>query len=207
MTRQSLKPNVYIVDDDEAIRHSLDIRLSAANFAVRSFEAPRSFLDAAPSLAAGCLVCDIGPPELDGVELLKRLIERHMSFAMVLMAGRSDVATAVRAMKAGAADVVGKPFSDDAILESIRGAQERLERLRNDSETATRAHTGLRLLTGRERQVLEALVAGLPNKTIGHDLGISRRTVEVYRAQVMEKMQARNVSHLVRLALAAGVRF
>ncbi len=199
------KANVYIVDDDEPIRDSLSLQLSSAGFMVRSFGSAQGFLDAAPALAPGCLVSDVRMPDMDGLELLRRLTERAMPFTVVVMTGYADVPVAVRAMKAGAVDFVEKPFSEEAILGSIALAQDRLTRSREEGEVAEAARARLALLTERERQVLEGLAAGLPNKSVAYDLGISPRTVEVHRARIMEKMQASNLSHLVRLALAAGI--
>jgi two-component system response regulator FixJ len=200
------KRNIYVVDDDEAVRHALALQLSTAGFAVRSFGSAQGFLDGAAALAPGCLVSDIRMPGIDGLELLKTLTERNMSFPVVFITGHADVAIAVRAIKAGAVDFVEKPFSEDAILESIAQAQDRLERSRLETERGEAAHELLALLTERERQVLEALVAGRPNKTVAYDLGISRRTVEVHRARIMDKMRAHSLSQLVRLALAAGIQ-
>ncbi len=197
--------NVYIVDDDEPIRDSLGLQLETAGFAVRSFGSAQGFLDAAPGLAPGCLVSDVRMPDMDGLELLRLLAERAMPFVVVVMTGYADVPVAVRAMKAGAVDFVEKPFTEEAILDSIALAQQRLARSREETEAGEAARARLALLTERERQVLEGLAAGLPNKTVAYDLGISPRTVEVHRARIMEKMQARNLSHLVRLALAAGI--
>jgi two-component system, LuxR family, response regulator FixJ len=198
-------PNVYIVDDDVMVRHVLGQVLSGAGFAARSFGSAQDFLDAAPGLAPGCLVADVRMPGIDGLELLKTLKERDMPFPMVMITGHANVAMAVRAMKTGAVDFVEKPFSGEAILDGIARAQDRLRQSRTESETDEAARACLAALTKRERQVLEGLVAGLPNKTVAYDLGISTRTVEHYRARVMEKMQASCLSQLVRLALAAGI--
>lgn len=201
------RPNVYIVDDDEPVRRSLAMQLSAAGFAVLSFASAQAFLDAAPGLAAGCLISDIRMPGMDGLELVRILTERDLPFPVVVMTGHADLAVAVRALRVGAIDFIEKPFSEEAIVESIGRAQDRLERTRKDTEAGETARARLALLTERERQVLQGLVSGLPNKTVAYNLGISQRTVEVYRARTMEKMQARSLSHLVRLALAAGIDF
>ncbi len=201
----ALMPNVYIVDDDMMVRHLLGQVLSAAGFAARSFGSAQDFLDAAPGLAPGCVVADVRMAGIDGLELLKMLAERDMPFPVVVISGHADVPMAVRAMKTGAVDFVEKPFSGATILDSIARAQDRLARSREETEAAEEARARLALLTEREREVLEGLAAGLPNKTVAYDLGISPRTVEAHRARIMEKMQARNLSHLVRLALAAGI--
>jgi two-component system response regulator FixJ len=201
------KPNVYIVivDGEEPVRHSLALQLLAAGFGVRSFGSAQDFLDAAPGLALGCLVSDVRMPGIDGLELLRTLTERDMPFPVVLITSHPDIAIAVHAMKAGAVDFVEKPFSEEAILDSIARAQDRLERSRKDTEAGEAARARLALLTEREREVLEGLVAGLPNKTVAYELGISPRTVEMHRARIMDKMQARSLSHLVRLTLAVGI--
>jgi two-component system, LuxR family, response regulator FixJ len=199
------KPAVYVVDDDEPVRASLALQLSTAGFPVESFVLAHDFLDAAPTLGPGCVISDVRMPGMDGLELIRHLGERGLRFPVVIMTGHADVAIAVRAMKAGAVDFVVKPFSEETILAALALAQERLEQTRIETGTADAAHARLVLLSERERQVLEGLVAGLPNKTVAYDLGISPRTVEVHRAHIMDKMQCRSLSQLVRLALAAGI--
>ncbi len=200
------KPNVYIVDDDEPVRHALSLLLLATGFGVRSFGSAQDFLVDARELAPGCLVSDVRMPGIDGLELTKTLTERSMPFPVVLITGHADMTIAMRAMKAGAVDFVEKPFSRETVLESIARALDRLERSWHETETVEEARTHLALLTEREHQVLQCLLAGQPNKIIAHDLGISRRTVEGHRARIMDKMQARSLSQLVRLALAAGIK-
>jgi two-component system, LuxR family, response regulator FixJ len=173
---------------------------------VRSFGSPLEFLSAAPSLAAGCLIVDIRMPEMDGLELQQRLIERDLDFPLIVITGHGDVPLAVRAMKAGAVDFIEKPFASEAILNSIGVACRQLSVSDEKDPEKIAAAAKLALLSPRERQVLEGLLAGLPNKSIAYDLEISPRTVEIHRARVMDKMGARSLSELVRLALAAGVR-
>jgi two-component system, LuxR family, response regulator FixJ len=197
---------VYIVDDDEAVRDSLSVLLESKAFAVRSFASPLEFLEAAPSLPTGCLIVDIRMPEMDGLELQQHLIDRSLDFPLIVITGHGDVPLAVRAMKAGAVDFIEKPFTSEAILNSLDVALSRLAGRSEQDPTATAAAAKLTLLSPREREVLEGLLAGLPNKTIAYDLTISPRTVEIHRARVMDKMGARSLSELVRLALAAGVR-
>jgi two-component system response regulator FixJ len=199
------KAKIYIVDDDEAVRDSLGMQLDAAGYAVKTFASGVDFLNAAPALAPGCLIADVRMPEMDGLELQNRLAALKPRFPTIVITGHGDVLMAVRAMRAGAVDFVEKPFAEEAILASIRLAQSRLGPLQGHDDEAEPAVARLALLSTRERQVLEGLVAGLPNKTIAADLGISPRTVEIHRARVMDKMQARSLSQLVRLALAAGV--
>lgn len=197
---------VYIVDDDEAVRDSLSVLLGSRTYAVKSFGSAPEFLAAALSLPLGCLIVDIRMPEMDGLELQQCLTERGLYFPLIVITGHGDVPLAVRAMKAGAVDFIEKPFTSEAILNSLDMALSRLAAPSEQDPTATAAAAKLVLLSPRERQVLEGLVAGLPNKTIAYDLAISPRTVEIHRARVMDKMGARSLSELVRLALAAGVR-
>ena len=197
---------VYVVDDDEAVRDSLSMLLESKAYAVRSFGSAPEFLAAAPSLPVGCLIADIRMPEMDGLELQQHLIDRSLQFPLIVITGHGDVPLAVRAMKAGAVDFIEKPFASEAILNSLDTALARLSTPSEQDPTAVAAATKLALLSPREREVLEGLLAGLPNKTIAYDLAISPRTVEIHRARVMDKMGARSLSELVRLALAAGVR-
>jgi two-component system response regulator FixJ len=197
---------VYIVDDDEAVRDSLSALLESKAYAVRSFGSAPEFLAAVPSLPVGCLIADIRMPEMDGLELQQHLIDRSLDFPLIVITGHGDVPLAVRAMKAGAVDFIEKPFASEAILDSLDTALLRLAAPSEQDPTAAAAEAKLALLSPREREVLEGLLAGLPNKTIAYDLAISPRTVEIHRARVMDKMGARSLSELVRLALAAGVR-
>jgi len=197
--------HVYIVDDDDAVRDSLSVLLEACGHSVQSFELARAFLDAAPSLQLGCLIVDIRMPEMDGLELQRHLNERSLHFPMIVITGHGDVPLAVRAMKAGALDFIEKPFATPTILASVEAALARLEAAGEHNPAALAAQAKLELLSPREREVLEGLLAGLPNKTIAYDLAISARTVEIHRARVMDKMGARSLSELIRLALAAGL--
>lgn len=196
---------VYIVDDDEAVRDSLSVLLESKFFAVTSFASAVEFLAAAASLRAGCLIVDIRMPEMDGLELQQHLIDRSIDFPLIVITGHGDVPLAVQAMKAGAIDFIEKPFASDAILHSIEMGLSRLT-IPDEDPTKVAAAAKLALLSPRELQVLEGLLAGLPNKSIAYDLEISPRTVEIHRARVMDKMGARSLSELIRLALAAGLR-
>jgi two-component system response regulator FixJ len=197
---------VYIVDDDDAVRDSLSFQLEAADYQVTGCSSGMDFLRLAPTLDTGCLILDVRMPEIDGIELQSRLNHLKLSFPVIMMTGHGDVALAVRAMKAGAVDFVEKPFSEEAILESIALALRRSSRegLKDNGTDAAMAR--LAALSSREREVMDGLVAGQPNKLIAFELGLSPRTVEVHRSRVMDKTQTRNVSELVRLALAAGVQ-
>jgi len=200
-------PVIFIVDDDVAVRDSLEILLQSAGHAVRSFASGQEFLDVVSSLGPGCLIVDVRMPGMDGFELQRRLGERQLSIPVIVITGHGDVPMAVRAIRGGAIDFIEKPFSERAIIDSIRLALSRLAAHEADSRAAADPAVlrRLALLSPREREVLDGLVEGLPNKTIAYDLKISPRTVEIHRARVMDKMQARSLSELVRLALAAGI--
>src|SRR6516162_876737 len=197
---------VYIVDDEEAVRDSLALLLESKGYAVESFGSARAFLAVASSLPIGCLIVDIGMPEMDGLELQEELGTRMLGFPMIVITGHADVPLAVRAMKAGAVDFIEKPFASETILASLGGALSRLASPNERDPAAIAAAEKLALLSPREREVLVGLLAGLPNKSIAYDLEISPRTVEIYRARVMGKMGARSLSELIRLALAAGMQ-
>jgi two-component system, LuxR family, response regulator FixJ len=198
-------PRVYVVDDDEQMLRLLSRQLRE-EYDVMCFSAARHFLDVSSSLTPGCLILDVHMPELNGLEVQRCLAERDLHFPTIMITGLGELNIAVQAMKAGAIDFVEKPFRRETILESIRLAQHHLAPSGTRNENAELAKTRLAMLSERELQVLNGLVAGLPNKTIAYDLGISPRTVEMHRASVMRKMEAHSLSALVRLALAAGVQ-
>ncbi len=199
------KGNVYVVDDDDAMRDLLDFLLGAASFHVALFETARSFLDALPTLDVGCVVSDVRMPDIDGIELLKRLKASGSLFPVVIMTGHGDVPLAVEAMKLGAADFVEKPFEDDRLIGMIETALRQAEPgLRSEAATIE-IQSRIATLSPRERQVLDGLIAGLSNKLIAREYDISPRTIEVYRANVMTKMQVASLSELVRLAMRGGV--
>ncbi len=195
---------VIVVDDDDAVRDSLQVLLETAGYQVRGHASGAALLADVP--AAGCILLDIRMPEMDGITVLDRLREQGARLPVIVITGHGDVPLAVRAMKAGAIDFIEKPFDQDQILASLREACANHAREAAGREDAGgRAGARLASLTPREREVLEGLMAGLPNKTIAFDLGISPRTVEIHRARVMEKSGARSLSELVRLGLAAGI--
>jgi two-component system response regulator FixJ len=200
-----VEPILYVVDDDEAVRDSLEILLQSAGHTVRSYASGQDFLDATTTISPGCLIVDIRMPGMDGFELQRQLGQRQGAISVIVITGHGDIPMAVRAMRAGAVDFVEKPFSEQAILESVRLALARLDQPRSSLQSDPATLARLANLSPREREVLEGLVAGLPNKTIAHDLKISPRTVEIHRARVMDKMQARSLSELVRLALSVGI--
>lgn len=196
---------VYVVDDDEAVRVSLAALFEARGYNVRGFASAPSFLSAAAGLAPGCLVADLRMPEMDGLELQEQLKGRGLRFPLIVITGHGDVPLAVRAMKAGAVDFIEKPFVSETILSSVAAALAGFARTRDQEALAAAAAARLALLTPRERDVLQGLLAGLPNKSIAYEMAISPRTVEIYRARVMNKMHARSLSELLRASLAAGV--
>jgi two-component system response regulator FixJ len=196
---------VHVIDDDDAARDSLAFLLRSAKMEVRTYDSALAFLDALSSNPNGCIISDVRMPQMTGIELLSRLTNLKVALPVIIITGQGDVPLAVEAMKAGAVDFLEKPFEDEAILASVRSAISR--GAEDQALAAERDEIGAKIetLSGRERQVLEGLVAGHPNKVIAYDLGISPRTVEVYRANVMTKMNAGSLSELVRIALVAGL--
>ena len=196
---------VYVIDDDPAMRDSLDFLLGAAGFSVRLFDSAQLFLNEVADLEAGCVVTDVRMPGIDGMELLRRLNAGTRKLPVIVMTGHGDVPLAVEAMKLGALDFLEKPFGDDRLIGMIESALARNETgSRSDAITADMT-ARVASLTQRERQVMQGLITGQSNKTIARDYDISPRTVEVYRANVMTKMQASNLSELVRFAIRAGI--
>ena len=199
------KGHVYVIDDDEAMRDSLNFLLDSAGFGVTLFDNAQSFLDSLPALAFGCVVSDIRMPGLDGIELLKRMKAQSSPFPILIMTGHGDVPLAVEAMKFGAVDFLEKPFEDDRLTAMIESAIRQAEPAARNEAVLQDIAARVASLSPRERQVMEGLVAGLSNKLIARDYDISPRTIEVYRANVMTKMQAGSLSELVRLAMRAGM--
>lgn len=197
------EPVVHVVDDDPAIRDSLGFLLDTAGLASRTYESAAALLARAGELEPGCIVTDVRMPEINGLEMVRRLTEMGVRQPVIVMTGHADVPLAIEAVRAGVKDFVEKPFDDEALLTSIRSAV--AEQLEASVQAGQGAEVRDRLasLSTRERQVLEGLVAGHANKVIAYDLEISPRTVEVYRANVMTKMQARSLSELVRMAILA----
>lgn len=193
---------VHIVDDEAPVRRSLAFMLASAGYAVRAFESASEFLDVAPGISRGCLVTDLRMPGMNGVELLRALRAADAMLPTIVVTGHGDVPMAVEAMKAGAIDFIEKPFDDEVLLQALEKAAEQLDARTAPDGDVSSIRARLATLTERESQVLSAVVAGLPNKTIAYDLQISARTVEVYRAHVMTKMQARSLPELVRMTLA-----
>jgi len=196
---------VYVIDDDPAMRDSLDFLLGSAGFSVRVFDSAQVFLDELAKLEPGCVVTDVRMPGIDGIELLRRMHSGARKLPVIVMTGHGDVRLAVEAMKLGALDFLEKPFEDDRLIGMIETAlSEQQDGSKSEAASADMA-ARIASLTQRERQVMQGLVTGQSNKTIAREYDISPRTVEVYRANVMTKMQAGNLSELVRFAIRAGI--
>ena len=194
---------VHLIDDDEDVRHALAFLLATAGLAVRVYESAESFLEGSAGLQSGCIVSDVRMPGIDGLELQRRLIDMGIRLPVIIMTGHADVPLAVQAMKAGAVDFIEKPFDDTILLASVRTALGRQTELKERDAEAARVRAKVEALSPRERQVLEGLMVGHPNKTIAYDLQLSPRTVEVHRANLMIKMGAGSLSDLVRMAMLA----
>jgi two-component system response regulator FixJ len=196
---------VHIIDDDEALRESLTFLLRSARIQVRSYPSAKAFLDSLPGTSLGCVITDVRMPGLSGIDLLRRLKELNVVVPVIVITGHGDVGLAVEAMKIGAVDFLEKPFDDEILLASVNAALRQQDgQTRRLSEKAEIEHR-VAALSPRERDVLGGLVAGRANKQIAFDLSISPRTVEIYRANLMNKMQAGSLSDLVRMALIVGI--
>ena len=195
---------VHVVDDDEAVRDSVAFLLRSAQIEVEVYDSAAALLGKAVG-ATGCVVTDVRMPEMSGIDLMRRLKELGITLPVIVMTGHGDVPLAVEAMKAGAVDFIEKPFNDEAMLTAVRAALARGEAVGKRDAERVEIEQRLNSLSGREHEVLLGLVRGHPNKIIAHDLGISPRTVEIYRANVMTKMDAPSLSDLVRMALIAGI--
>ena len=199
------KAVVHVIDDDEAMRESLAFLLNAVGMEVRTYESAKGFLDVAPKVEAGCVITDVRMPGLSGVDLLRRLRELKLGIPVIVITGHGDVPLAVEAMKIGALDFLEKPFDDEVLLASVRSALNQRDQNQRRQGKRNEIERRLAALSNRERDVLEGLVSGHANKQIAYDLGISPRTIEIYRANLMTKMQAASLSDLVRMALIAGI--
>lgn len=196
---------VHVIDDDEAMRESLSFLLDTAGIATRTYESAVAFLQhAEDGLAPGCIVTDVRMPEMNGLELVRRLKERSIPHPVIVITGHGDVPLAVEAMKAGVVDFLEKPFDDEHLLQAVRSALDAREREDQQQAEKRRFESMLEGLSPREQEVLRGVIEGKPNKVIAYELGISPRTVEVYRANVMTKTGASGLSELVRMALLAG---
>ena len=195
---------VYLVDDDDAIRRSASFMLKTSGFIVTSFGSGIDFLEAARGLDAGCVLLDVRMPEIDGLAVQAELKARGIALPVIVMTGHGDVTVAVAAMKSGAVDFLEKPFDKAELLSALDDGFARIDQSGHRAKRAELAVIRLDALTPRERDVLHGLVNGLPNKTIGYDLGISSRTVEIHRAHLMTKLEVRSLAEALRIAFAAG---
>lgn len=196
---------IHLVDDDEAIRHSASFMLRHAGFRVKTYVDGVTFLEQAGEAEKGCILLDVQMPKMDGLQVQEALIERGVAMPVIVLTGHGDVAVAVRAMKAGAVDFVEKPYAKQTLVDALTRAFERLEARRREDVLADEARGLIEHLTAREKEVLHGLVDGQTNKEIAISLDISPRTVEIHRANVMEKMGASNLSTVLRIAFAAGI--
>jgi two-component system response regulator FixJ len=200
-----LEQTIYVIDDDDAVRQSLEFMLKAAGIKARSFESAKAFMAVLPEISSGCVVTDVRMPDITGIDLLRHLKKSNPDLPVIVITGHGDISLAVEAMKIGATDFLEKPFDGQQLLTAVRSA------LTQDADAGKRKaeladiQEKLAALSNRERQVLEGLVAGSANKNIAFDLGISPRTVEIYRANLMTKMAANSLSDLVRMAMMAGI--
>ena len=192
---------VHVVDDDEAMRDSLLFLLDTAGLEARAYDSAQSFLQRLEAMERGCIVTDIRMPGMSGLELVGRLKEIGVADPVIVITGHGDVPLAVAAMKAGVSDFIEKPFDDRQLLDAVRSALSRSSGIQVQEAERREVEERIAALSQRESEVLDGLVAGKPNKIIAYDLGISARTVEIYRANVMTKMQAKSLSELVRMAL------
>src|SRR4051812_606577 len=205
MLAMSTEGIVHVIDDDSAMRESIEFLLRTVKIRALTYENAAAFLDALPRGGGGCVITDVRMPGMGGLELLRKLKDLQVALPVIVITGHGDVPLAVEAMKSGASDFIEKPFDDEALLTSVRAALNAQDGQTEQQAAKTAIAARVASLSVRERQVLEGLVAGLPNKTIAYDLGISPRTVEIYRANVMTKMEAGSLSELVRMALIGGM--
>ena len=199
------KSVVHVIDDDEAVREVLAFQLGSAGIDVQTYDSAAGFLKIAPTVQAGCIITDVRMPDFSGIDLLRRLRELKVAAPVIVITAHGDIPLAVEAMRLGAIDFLEKPFEDEVLLASVRSALDRGDRDRKRQVERNEIEARLAALSNRERDVLEGLVAGRANKQIAYDLGISARTIENYRANLMIKMQAASLSDLVRMALIAGI--
>jgi two-component system response regulator FixJ len=199
------EPVIYVIDDDDAVRQSLEFLLRTAGHTVRAFESAKAFFEILPGLRSGCIITDVRMPDISGIDLLRRVKDHDVDIPVIVITGHGDITLAVEAMKLGAVDFLEKPFDDDQLLAALKSTLSQDADIAERKAKLTEIHDKLAALSNRERQVLEGLVAGNANKTIAFDLGISPRTVEIYRANLMTKMAANSLSDLVRMAMMAGI--
>lgn len=196
---------IHLVDDEEVIRKAASFALKTAGYDVVPYVSGLEFLKTARSARIGCVILDVRMPEMDGLEVQAVMAERGINMPVIVLTGHGDVSVAVQAMKAGAIDFLEKPFEKAALLQAVARAFARIDDADVRALEASDAQVRVAALTPREREVLDGLANGYPNKTIAYDLGCSSRTVEVHRANVMTKLEVRNLSEALRIAFAAGM--
>lgn len=196
---------IYVIDDDDAVRQSLEFMLKAAGIKARSFESAKAFMTQLPEIDSGCIVTDVRMPDVTGIDLLRHVKKTHPDLPVIVITGHGDISLAVEAMKIGATDFLEKPFDGQQLLTAVRSALSQDATAGKHKAEMAEIQEKLAALSNRERQVLEGLVNGSANKNIAFDLGISPRTVEIYRANLMTKMAANSLSDLVRMAMLAGI--
>ena len=201
----SADETIYVIDDDPALRESLEFLLGTSGFSVSTFDSALKFLQALPTRRGGCIVSDVRMPDIDGIELLRRIKAAGSTLPVIVMTGHGDIALAVEAMKLGATDFIEKPFDDSRLIAAIKSALDRSASQSGSWPEMDDLSKRVKSLSERERQVMEGILAGHSNKMIARDYDISPRTVEVYRAHVMAKMNAQNLPDLIRLAFRAGI--
>ncbi|MEV5035179.1 response regulator transcription factor [Sphingobium sp. LMC3-1-1.1] len=201
----TVKKFVHIIDDEDAVRRSAGYMLKTSGYSVETWVSGVSFLKEARSAEEGCILLDVRMPDMDGLEVQRVLVERGIAMPVIIMTGHGDISIAVQAMKAGAIDFLEKPFEKVVLIDAIERALDRVRSAKGATADAARAELIIGALTVREREVLEGLAQGLPNKTIAYDLGISSRTVEVHRANLMAKLHVHSLSDALRIAFAAGM--
>jgi len=202
-TASSQNSTVYIVDDDQAIRHAMELLMRSVGLDYQIFHSADDFLSGYSNDRAGCLVLDIRMPGMGGLELQEKLNDMGSTLPIIFITGHGDVPMAVEAMQKGAVDFIQKPFRDQELLDRIGEALKTDQERRSEREEKAEVLERIGKLTNRERQVLDLVVTGKPNKVIAYELGVSQRTVEIHRARVMEKMQAKSLADLVRMHLAS----
>lgn len=198
--------HVYIVDDDDGLRQSVEVLLDVAGgFATASFASGEAFLDQVPHIEVGCVLLDLNMPGLNGLEVLRRLQKIHSRFETILLTGQGDIGVAVEAMKSGAIDFIEKPYDNRLLLNALENGFARIENREREASAIQLARENIDKLTPRERDVLLGLIDGKANKIIAYELDISPRTVEIYRANLMDKLGVRSVAEAVRIAFASGM--
>jgi two-component system response regulator FixJ len=196
---------IYVIDDDDAVRQSLEFMLKAAGINSRGFDSAKAFMMVLPEISSGCIVTDVRMPDITGIDLLRHVKKTNPDLPVIVITGHGDISLAVEAMKIGATDFLEKPFDGQQLLTAVRSALSQDADIGKRKAELAGIQEKIAALSNRERQVLEGLVGGSANKNIAFDLGISPRTVEIYRANLMTKMAANSLSDLVRMAMMAGI--